>query len=35
MDYRKMIIDMLEKVQQEETLKRVYNLLKYLYIREC
>lgn len=33
MDYKKMIFDLLEKVQSEYTLKRVYRLLEYLYIR--
>lgn len=33
MDYKKMILDLLEKVQSEYTLKRVYQLLEYLYIR--
>ncbi len=34
MDYKKMIFDLLDKVQSEYTLKRVYKLLEYLYIRE-
>lgn len=34
MDYKKMIIDILEKVKCEYTLKRVYRLLEYLYLRE-
>lgn len=34
MDYRKMIIEMLDKVQSQYTLKRVYKLLEFLYIRE-
>lgn len=34
MDYRKMIIDMLDKVQSQSTLRRVYRLLEFLYIRE-
>lgn len=34
MDYRKMIIELLDKVQSQYTLKRVYRLLEYLYIRE-
>ena len=33
MDYKKMIFDLLDKVQSEYTLKRVYRLLEYLYIR--
>ncbi len=33
MDYKKMILDLLDKVQSEYTLKRVYRLLEYLYIR--
>lgn len=34
MDYKKMIFDLLDKVQSEYTLKRVYKLLEYLYLRE-
>lgn len=34
MNYRKMIVELLDKVQSEYTLKRVYNLLEYLYLRE-
>lgn len=34
MDYQKMIIELLDKVRSEYTLKRVYNLLEYLYLRE-
>lgn len=34
MDYRKMIFDLLDKVQSEYTLKRVYKLLEYLYLME-
>ena len=34
MDYKKMIFDLLDNVQSEYTLKRVYKLLEYLYIRE-
>lgn len=34
MDYKRMIIELLGKVQSEYTLKRVYKLLEYLYIRE-
>lgn len=34
MDYKKMIFDLLDKVQNEYILKRVYRLLEYLYIRE-
>lgn len=34
MDYRKMITELLEKVDNEYILKRVYNLLEYLYIRQ-
>lgn len=34
MDYRKMIIGLLDKVQSQYTLKRVYRLLEFLYIRE-
>ena len=34
MDYKKMIIELLDKVQNQNTLKRVYKLLEYLYLRE-
>lgn len=34
MDYKRMIVELLDKVQSEYTLKRVYKLLEYLYIRE-
>lgn len=34
MNYKKMIIELLDKVQSEYTLKRVYKLLEYLYLRE-
>lgn len=34
MDYKEKIIEMLEKVKSENTLKRVYKLLEYLYVRE-
>ena len=34
MDYKEKIIDLLGKVQKEGTLKRVYKLLQYLYLRE-
>lgn len=33
MDYKKMIIEMLDKVQSQHTLRRV-RLLEFLYIRE-
>ena len=33
-DYKKAIIEMLEKVKKEATFKRVYRLLEYLYLRE-
>lgn len=32
MDYKKMILDLLEKVNDVELLRRVYKLLEYLYI---
>lgn len=35
MDYKKMIVELLDKVQSEYTLKRVYKLLEYLYLREA
>ena len=34
MDYKKEIIELLYKVKLESTLKRVYKLLVYLYLRE-
>lgn len=34
MDYKKMIVEMLNKVQSQDTLKRTYRLLEYLYLRE-
>lgn len=34
MDYKKMIVELLDKVQSEYTLKRIYKLLEYLYVRE-
>ena len=34
MDYKKEIIELLDKVKLERTLKRVYKLLVYLYLRE-
>ena len=33
-DYRKKIADMLDKIETEDTLRRVYKLLVYLYLRE-
>lgn len=34
MDYKKEIIELLDKVKLESTLKRVYKLLVYLFLRE-
>ena len=34
MDYRNMIVDLLNKVQSQYTLRRVYRLLELLYVRE-
>ncbi len=34
MDYKEKIIALLEKVKSESTLKRVYKLLEYLYLKE-
>lgn len=34
MDYKKEIIELLDKVKTENTLKRVYKLLEYLYLKE-
>lgn len=33
-NYREKIAEMLDKVKTEDTLKRVYKLLEYLYLRE-
>ena len=35
MNYKNMIIELLNKVDSEYILKRVYNLLEYLYIKEA
>ena len=35
MDYKTMIMDLLDKVSSEDVFKRVYKLLEYLYIREA
>ena len=32
--YKDRIVQLLEKVQKEDTLKRVYKLLEFLYLRE-
>jgi hypothetical protein len=34
MDYKEKILLLLEKVKSESTLKRVYKLLEYLYLKE-
>lgn len=34
MNYKKMIVELLEKVECEYTLKRVYRLLEFLYLKE-
>lgn len=34
MNYKEKIVDLLDKVKTESTLKRVYRLLEYLYLRE-
>lgn len=34
MNYKEKIINLLDKVKTENTLKRVYKLLEYLYIKE-
>ena len=34
MDYKEKILLLLEKVKSENTLKRVYKLLEYLYLKE-
>lgn len=31
-DYKKKTIELLEKIEQEDILKRIYRLTKYLYI---
>ena len=33
-NYKEKIIELLDKVKTEDTLKRVYKLLEYLYLRE-
>lgn len=35
MEYKTMIIRLLEKVDNEYILKRVYSLLEYLYVKEA
>ena len=35
MNYKKKIIDLLDKVEAESTFKRVYKLLEYLYLKEA
>lgn len=34
MDYKEKVIELVNKVKTESTLKRVYKLLEYLYLRE-
>lgn len=34
MDYKTKIIELLDKVKTENTLRRVYKLLEYLYLKE-
>ena len=34
MDYKEKIIELLDKVKTENTLKRVYKLLECLYLKE-
>ena len=34
MDYKEKIIELLDKAKTENTLKRVYKLLEYLYLKE-
>ena len=34
MDYKEKIMALLEKVKTEETLRRVYKLLEYQYLKE-
>lgn len=34
MDYKEKIVELLDKVKTENTLKRVYKLLEYLYLKE-
>ena len=34
MDYKEKIIELLDKVKTENTFKRVYKLLEYLYLKE-
>lgn len=35
MNYKKKILDLLDKVESETVLKRVYKLLEYLYLKEA
>ncbi len=32
MDYKKLIIEMLDKIQDQSLLERIYNLSEYLYL---
>lgn len=34
MDYRKAITELVEKIHNDQTLKRIYKLVLYLYTRE-
>lgn len=34
MDYKEKIVELLAKVKTENTLKRVYKLLEYIYLKE-
>ena len=34
MDYKTKIIELLDKIKLESTLKRLYKLLEYLYLKE-
>lgn len=34
MNYKELIIRLLDKVSEEKILKRVYDLLEYLYLKE-
>lgn len=34
MDYKKKIIELVEKINNQEILKRIYELAQYLYVRQ-
>lgn len=34
MDYKNAILELLDKIENEEILKRIYKLIEYLYLQE-